>query len=86
YPVFSKAIVPNAGAPLAEGEINVPLNCGNVVVNPYDMVLGDDCGVVVVPGSIFSKALKQALQIKKDEKEIIKKIDVGYSLSTIINP
>jgi 3-hexulose-6-phosphate synthase len=86
YPVFSKAIVPNAGAPLAEGELNVPLKCGDITVNPYDMVLGDDCGVVVVPGAIFSEALNRAMQIKKDEQEIINKIDSGYSLSSIINP
>lgn len=86
YPVFSKAIVPNAGAPLAEGEVNVPLKCGDVIVNPYDMVVGDDCGVVVVPGAIFSEALNRALLIKKDEQEIINKIDSGYSLSSIINP
>ena len=50
------------------------------MVNPYDMVLGDDCGVVVVPGEIFSDALNEALKIKKNEKEIINKIYEWLSL------
>lgn len=84
YPVFAKNIVPNAGAPLAEGEVNVPLQFGDVTVNPYDVVLGDDCGVVVVPGKLFKQAIHQALKIKKDEEDIIKKMETGYSLTSII--
>jgi 3-hexulose-6-phosphate synthase len=86
YPVFTRSIVPNAGAPLAEGELNVPVQCGDVTVYPDDIVLGDDCGVIVVPGDIFSRALDKAIQIKKDEQEIISKIEGGYSLSSIVKP
>ena len=85
YPVFTKSIVPNAGSPLAEGEVNIPLQCGDVTVNPHDVVLGDDCGVIVVPGELFNQAVRNALQIKKDEEEIIRKIESGNSLTTIIN-
>jgi regulator of RNase E activity RraA len=48
------------------------------------VVLGDDCGVVAVPGELFSQAMSQALQIKKDEEKIIKKMETGYSLTSII--
>ena len=84
YPVFSRTVVPNAGAPLAQGEVNIPLQCGDVIINPHDVVLGDDCGVVVVPKETFSHAVNQALQIKKDEERIIKKMETGYSLTSII--
>ena len=84
YPVFSRAVVPNAGAPLIEGEVNIPIQCGNITIYPGDIVLGDDCGVVVVPGKLFSQAFDKAMQIKKDEEELIKKIDEGYSLSNLI--
>lgn len=85
YPVFTKSIVPNAGAPLGEGEVNVPLKCGDVTINPHDIVLGDDCGVIVVPGELFPQAIRKALQIKEEEKEIIKKVENGYSLTNIIH-
>ena len=84
YPVFARSIVPNAGAPLAEGKVNIPVQCGDITVNPHDVALGDDCGVIVVPGKLFTQAISNALQIKKDEEEIVKKMDEGYSLSTII--
>lgn len=84
YPVFSRAVVPNAGSSLARGEVNVPISCGEITVNPQDFVLGDDCGVVVVPGKLFSQAINQALLIKEEEQEIIRKMDEGYTLSTII--
>lgn len=84
YPVFTRSIVPNAGAPLAEGEINVPLKCGDMVVNPQDVIVGDDCGVTVVPSELFPRVIKKALKIKKDEKEIISKIEKGWSLSEIL--
>lgn len=84
YPVFTRSIVPNAGAPLAEGKVNVPIQCGDITVNPHDVILGDDCGVIVVPGKLFSKAMQNAIQIKRDEEEIVKKLDEGHPLSTII--
>ncbi|MBM4241830.1 MAG: RraA family protein [Euryarchaeota archaeon] len=84
YPVFSKSIIPNAGDPKGEGEINVTINCGGVTVNPQDMIIGDDCGVVVVPKKLFREVLKKAFNIKKREKEIIRKIKDGMSLSEIL--
>lgn len=85
YPVFTRSIVPNAGAPLGEGKVNIPLQCGNININPQDVILGDDCGVIVVPGTLFSEALKKALEIKNDEKGILNKLENGHSLSNILS-
>ncbi|MGP8023438.1 MAG: RraA family protein [Methanobacterium sp.] len=84
YPVFTRSIIPNAGEPLGEGTINVPLNCGGVNINPQDVIIGDDCGVIVVPAEIFPKVMKKTLQIKNTEREIIQKIEDGWPLSKII--
>ena len=84
YPVFTRSIVPNAGKPLGDGEVNVPLEYGGITINPGDVVLGDDCGVIVVPGELFRKAIHKALEIKEGEKEIIERIEKGHSLSSII--
>ena len=40
YPVFSRAIVPNAGNPIGEGEVNIPVICGRTTVNPGDLIMG----------------------------------------------
>ena len=31
------------------GELNVPVRCGGLIVNPGDIVLADDDGIIVLP-------------------------------------
>ena len=84
YPVFSKTIVPNAGSSKAEGKVNIPLTCGNVTVNPQDLIIGDECGVIVVPDEHLNEVIAETLIIKKNEMQIISKIEKGYSFSEIL--
>ncbi|HML04931.1 MAG TPA: RraA family protein [Methanobacterium sp.] len=84
YPVFSKNIVPNAGSPKAEGKINIPVECNDLIVNPYDVVIGDECGVVVIPKELLKQVVKEAMCIKMKEKEIISRIEKGHSLTSIL--
>jgi 3-hexulose-6-phosphate synthase len=84
YPVFSKNIVPNAGNPNAEGKINVSVKCNDITVNPQDIVIGDECGVVVIPKELLSKVITEAMNIKKKEKQIIARIENGDSLTSIL--
>lgn len=67
--IFAKAIVPRSTHTIVSGrmepiEINVPIQCAGVVVNPGDIVIGDEVGVTVVPlenaEDILEKAQKQA--------------------------
>jgi 3-hexulose-6-phosphate synthase/6-phospho-3-hexuloisomerase len=67
--IFSKAVVPRSTHTPVSGrmepiEINVPIQCAGVVVNPGDIVIGDEVGVTVVPleqaAEVLAKAQKQA--------------------------
>ncbi len=84
YPVFTRSIIPNAGEPLGEGTLNVPIKCGEVTINPQDVIIGDDCGVIVVPAEIFHSVMKKTLKIKNNERKILQKIEEGWPLSEII--
>lgn len=84
YPVFTLKIVPNAGKPLTEGEVDVALNCGGITIKPGDVIIADDCGVVVIPQEILQEVIKEALSIKKRENEIITRIEDSWSLSEIL--
>lgn len=84
YPVFSRTIVPNAGSPKAEGEVNVPVTCGGVTVNPHDLIIGDECGVVVIPDEHINEVITETLNIKKNEEQIISQIEKGRSFSDIL--
>ena len=62
-PHFSRSITPNSGDCSVLGDINIPIQCGGVVVNPGDVVVADNDGVVVVPKAkaemVMAKARKQ---------------------------
>lgn len=49
FPVFCCGVVPRSAVKHGLGSVNVPITCGDVVVHPGDVVVGDDDGVVVVP-------------------------------------
>lgn len=49
FPVFCQGFATYVGNSMGGGAINIPIACGDVVVNPGDIIIGDDDGVVVVP-------------------------------------
>ncbi|MDP1553762.1 MAG: RraA family protein [Methanobacteriaceae archaeon] len=84
YPVFSKNIVPNAGKPILEGKINIKLVFEGFEINPGDYVLGDECGVVLIPQNVFEDVIKSLWEIKNNEMNIIVGILEGKPLLQII--
>lgn len=84
YPVFSRDIIPNAGNPLAHGEINIPVMCGDVTVNPGDFIMGDDCGVVRVPKDILENVIKEAYRIIRNEDDILNQLNHDKSFLDIL--
>ena len=46
--VFSIGLTPVGPTKESAGQINVPISCGGVIVNPGDIIVGDEDGVVVV--------------------------------------
>ncbi len=80
YPVFSRHITPRTGKTrLKMVELNAPVQCGGVRVNPGDIVVADQTGVVVVPALEAQGILDKALANEKREKEFFEQLMKGKS-------
>ena len=84
YPVFSRSIVPNAGNPIGEGEVNIPVICGRTTIKPGDFIMGDECGVVSVPEEVIDIVLKEAYKILENENHIASQLNKGKSFLDIL--
>lgn len=60
FPVYCTGTTPGGPYKEGPGEINVPIACGNVSVNPGDIILGDPDGVIVIPRKDAAKVLEDA--------------------------
>jgi len=69
FPVYSTHVSPRAAHTATSGrkepiEINTPIVCGGIIVNPGDLIVADEIGVVVAPAAeleeIYVRMKKQA--------------------------
>lgn len=76
-PIYSAGITPQGPYKDGPGEINVPVSCGGVTVNPGDILVGDADGVVVIsPRDAAALAEKAAIKSQK-EQATFKSIEDG---------
>src|SRR5699024_6355997 len=68
-PVYAGGRTPTVGEVIMMPfEIITPVQCGNVLVFPGDVVLGDDDGVVVLPASIAEEIAREAVRHENIEE------------------
>jgi RraA family protein len=59
FPVFARGTTSIGPLHRGPGEINYPICCGGIVVNPGDMMVADGAGIVVVPQEIAFDLLQR---------------------------
>jgi len=89
FQIFSKSIVPRSTHTPYSGrmepiEINVPIQCAGQLVNPGDLVLADEIGVVVIPAASAADVLKVAQAQAEKEELTRQKIREGRTVAELL--
>lgn len=72
FPVYCTGTTPGGPYKEGPGEINVPVSCGGISVNPGDIILGDPDGIICIPRKDAAAVLEEAKKFQAaDEKKLI---------------
>ena len=77
FPVFARAAIHRGPYKNGPGEINVPVCIGGMVVNPGDIVVGDEDGVVAFSPEIAVALGEKVRAQEQREADILKSIAAG---------
>ena len=85
FPVFARYVVPLSGKRRIKIEsINKPIIIENVKIEPKDIVVGDDTGIVVIPAKVSNQVLEQAKSLERLEQEYMPLLKSGVPLSELV--
>jgi 4-hydroxy-4-methyl-2-oxoglutarate aldolase len=77
FPVWSRAISAKGTVKATLGAVNIPVVCAGVNVEPGDVVVADDDGVVVVPNILAVETAQKAQKRMDDEDGKRKRLEAG---------
>lgn len=77
FPVYAAGVTPKGPYKDGPGEINVPVCCGGIVVNPGDIVVGDGDGIVIISPKDAPAIAAKAKAKLENEQEMLKAIEAG---------
>ena len=85
FPAYSRTVTPGGCDKDGPGEINVAISCGNTVVQPGDIVVGDVDGIAVVPREDAAEVIELVRDLMKKEAKRVAEIESGVHFKAEID-
>jgi regulator of RNase E activity RraA len=77
FPVFARGVTPIGPLHRGPGEVNHPVSAGGIVVQPGDVIVGDQNGVVVVPRELADEMVDRLQRRRAAEADYTDAVSRG---------
>lgn len=85
FSVYARAITPLGPTGVTQGTVNGPVTIGNTTINPGDLLIGDDDGVVCLTPALAASVIDAAEAKLAKESEWIASLKSGKTVATTFN-
>lgn len=76
-PVYARGTTAIGPLHRGPGEINFPIACGGVVINPGDVIVADEAGMVVVPQNIVFNVVATLMSLREENRTYLAAVQRG---------
>jgi 4-hydroxy-4-methyl-2-oxoglutarate aldolase len=83
-PVYCAGITPNSPARNGPGTVGLPVVLGGIAVEPGDIVIGDNDGVVIVPRGEVRPVLNRLADVRAAEAALEAKVKAGLEVPDFV--
>lgn len=84
FPVYARAVHPGLPTFSGAGEINVPVCCGGIVVEPGDIVVADEEGIVVIPRLDLGAVVDAVARVEATEAGWMASLDANQPVADAV--
>lgn len=77
FPVWSRAVSAQGTVKETVGSVNIPVVCGGQIINPGDLIVADDDGVVVVARRDAAHVAMKSAEREAKEAAVRKRLQAG---------
>lgn len=85
FPVYARGVTHRGPYKDGPGEINVPISVGGMVVNPGDILVGDQDGLLAIPQEGVEQLIEKALAVLEAEAQTMQAMREGRWSRTFID-